>query len=92
LYSAVNRRRCARATTSVSPTTGAALGEPPVARIMRLQKRYPAARLERACARALHFRACSYKSVVAILRHRLDEEPLPTESGCPTMKGAGWVA
>jgi transposase len=46
--------------------------------IMRLQKRYPAVRLERACARALHFRACSYKSVVAILRHRLDEEPLPT--------------
>jgi len=46
--------------------------------IMRLQKRYPAARLERACARALHFRACSYKSVVAILRHRLDEEALPT--------------
>jgi hypothetical protein len=46
--------------------------------IMRLQKRYPAARLERACVRALHFRACSYKSVVAILRHRLDEEPLPT--------------
>src|SRR5207245_4989076 len=31
LYSAVKRRRCALATTSVSPTTGAALGEPPVA-------------------------------------------------------------
>jgi len=45
--------------------------------LMRLQKRYPAARLERACARALHFRACSYKSVVAILNHRLDEEDLP---------------
>jgi len=45
--------------------------------IMRLQKHYPAARLERACARALHFRACSYKSVVAILRHRRDEEELP---------------
>src|SRR5205807_1140251 len=29
--SAVKRRRCALATTSVSPTTGAALGEPPVA-------------------------------------------------------------
>jgi len=50
---------------------------------MRLQKRYPAARLERACARALHFRACSYKSVVAILNHRLDEEDLPTPADPP---------
>src|SRR5436190_1556762 len=33
--------------------------------LMRLQKRYPAARLERACARAPPFRACSYKSVGA---------------------------
>src|SRR5207245_3318791 len=31
LYSAVNRRRCALATTSVSPSTGAALGNTPVA-------------------------------------------------------------
>src|SRR5437667_146677 len=46
--------------------------------LMRLQKRYPAARLERACARALHLRACSYKSVVAIPNHRPDEEDLPT--------------
>ena len=51
--------------------------------LMRLQKRYPAARLERACARALHFRACSYKSVVAILNHRLDEEDLPTTTDPP---------
>jgi len=51
--------------------------------LMRLQKRYPAARLERACARALHFRACSYKSVVAILNHRLDEEALPTTTDPP---------
>jgi transposase len=51
--------------------------------LMRLQKRYPAARLERACARALHFRACSYKSVVAILHHRLDEEALPTTTTDP---------
>ena len=51
--------------------------------LMRLQKRYPTARLERACARALHFRACSYKSVVAILNHRLDEEDLPTAADPP---------
>jgi hypothetical protein len=51
--------------------------------LMRLQKRYPTARLERACARALHFRACSYKSVVAILHHRLDEEDLPTAADPP---------
>ena len=53
--------------------------------IMRLAKQYPAARLERACARALHFRACSYKSVVAILRHQRDAEPLPTEAEPPAL-------
>jgi hypothetical protein len=44
--------------------------------IMRLARQYPHARIERACARALHSRACSYKSVVAILRHHRDGEPL----------------
>jgi transposase len=53
--------------------------------IMRLAKQYPAARLERACARALHFRACSYKSVLAILRHHRDAEPLPTETEPPAL-------
>lgn len=53
--------------------------------IMRLAKQYPAARLERACARALHFRACSYKSVLAILRHHRDAEPLPTETEPPPL-------
>ncbi|MFN8544480.1 MAG: IS21 family transposase [Candidatus Binatia bacterium] len=53
--------------------------------IMRLAKHYPGARLERACARALHFRACSYKSVVAILRHHRDAEPLPTEAEPPPL-------
>jgi len=53
--------------------------------IMRLTKQYPLARLERACARALHFRACSYKSVLAILRHQRDAEPLPTEAEPPPM-------
>jgi hypothetical protein len=45
---------------------------------MRLQRTYPAERLERACARAVALRACSYRSVVAILRHKLDHQPLPS--------------
>jgi transposase len=53
--------------------------------IMRLAKQYPADRLERACARALYFRACSYKSVVAILRHHRDAEPLPTDVEPPPL-------
>jgi transposase len=53
--------------------------------IMRLAKQYPPARLERACARALHFRACSYKSVLAILRHHRDAEPLPTDTEPPPL-------
>jgi transposase len=53
--------------------------------IMRLAKQYPGARLERACARALYFRACSYKSVVAILRHHRDADPLPTEAEPPPL-------
>jgi hypothetical protein len=46
--------------------------------VMRLQRTYSAERLERACARAVALRACSYRSVVAILRHNLDRQPLPT--------------
>jgi transposase len=54
--------------------------------IIRLNTRYPEPRLERACARALVHRAISYRSVEAILKHKLDEqettaasahEPLP---------------
>lgn len=54
--------------------------------IIRLHKRYPAQRLEQACARALVNRAISYRSVEAILKHNLDApgtadspapEPLP---------------
>lgn len=66
---------------------GACLG------IMRLAKQGPPARLERACARALHFRACSSKSVLAILRHHRDAALLPTEAEAPPSRcmatGAG---
>ena len=51
--------------------------------VLRLAKRYPPARVERPCARALHFRACSYKSIVAILSHGLDAEPLPSAGEPP---------
>lgn len=45
--------------------------------LLRLGQRYPAARLEAACARALALRATSYKSVQSILRTGLDGQPLP---------------
>jgi hypothetical protein len=45
--------------------------------ILSLTKHYPADRLERACARALHFRTLTYKSVEAILLNGLDREQLP---------------
>ena len=43
--------------------------------ILHLNRRYEGERIEAACARALRVRACTYKSVVAILRHNLDREP-----------------
>lgn len=45
--------------------------------IIRLARRYGADRLEAACARALHLRSCSCRSVESILRHSLDRQPLP---------------
>jgi transposase len=47
--------------------------------ILHLGRRYEGERIEAACARALRVRACTYKSVVAILRNNLDREP-PQES------------
>lgn len=44
--------------------------------IMRLTKSYSPERLENACARALHIRAFSYKSVESILKKGLDQQPL----------------
>jgi transposase len=45
--------------------------------IMRLGKRYGDGRLEAACRRALRIGACSYKSIESILKHDLDQQPLP---------------
>jgi transposase len=45
--------------------------------IMRLSGRYPQARMEAACRRALVIGAHSYRSVESILAHGLDAAPLP---------------
>ena len=64
--------------------------------VIRLAKRYPDDRIERACARALSYRALSYRSVEAILKNNLDRvidasadqsRPLPPH---PNIRGAGY--
>lgn len=45
--------------------------------ILRLGKSVGDHRLEGACRRALHIGAASYKSIESILKHKLDQEPLP---------------
>ena len=47
--------------------------------ILRLGKRYGPERLEAACKRALAINSLSYKSVESMLKHRLDQKPLPEE-------------
>ncbi len=45
--------------------------------IIRLVRRYGTERVERACERALAFNACSYKSVLSILKTGLDGKDIP---------------
>lgn len=45
--------------------------------LVRLSGKYTVERLEAAAARALHFGAYSFASVVSILQHRLEDQPLP---------------
>jgi transposase len=47
--------------------------------IMRLSSRYPPARVEAACRRALVIGARSYRSVESILAHSLEATPLPPD-------------
>lgn len=47
--------------------------------ILRLAKKYGNERLESACARAVRFRARSYRNVESILKNGLDREPLPEQ-------------
>jgi transposase len=44
--------------------------------LLRLGKRYSPERLEKACARALAFRATSYKNVESILKNGLDQQSM----------------
>lgn len=48
--------------------------------LLRLEKRYSTERLEAACARALAFKAYSYKNVESILKKGLDQQPLSASS------------
>jgi transposase len=47
--------------------------------VMRLGKTYSNERLEAACARAVHSRVTSYKSIQSILKSGLDRQPLSPE-------------
>jgi transposase len=47
--------------------------------ILRLAKDFGDARLEAACRRALSIGAASYRSVESILKHNLDQKPLPDQ-------------
>jgi len=47
--------------------------------ILHLSRHYEDERIEAACARALRMRACSYKSVAAILKNNLDREAVEIE-------------
>ena len=47
--------------------------------IIRMGKLYGNARLEAACRRAYAMKAIGYKSVESILKHRLDEAPMPAD-------------
>ena len=53
--------------------------------IMRLGKTYSSARLEAACQRALALDACAYRSIESILKHGLDQQPLPPERVSPPL-------
>jgi transposase len=52
--------------------------------ILRLGKSFPE-RIERASARALHFKTLNYTSVASILRHKLDQIPLPGDEPQPSL-------
>ena len=45
--------------------------------VLRLAKQYTPQRIERAAARALHFRTLNSGSVASILKNNLDQLPLP---------------
>ncbi|MDF1524542.1 MAG: IS21 family transposase, partial [Trueperaceae bacterium] len=56
--------------------------------VLRLGKRYGDVRLDAACARALALGSVTFKSVDAILKNHLDEQPLETRPEAPLPKAA----
>ena len=52
--------------------------------ILRLAKSYGDGRLDAACRRAVAIGSTSYKSVQSILKHNLDQKPLPQENTTET--------
>ena len=53
--------------------------------IIRLVRDYTALRLEKACQRALTIRAYSYRSVVSILKAKLDQQPVHPNARQPSI-------
>jgi len=51
--------------------------------IIRLGRRYGAARLESACRRAMLLDACNYRSIKSILATAVDRQPLPKSGTAP---------
>jgi transposase len=52
--------------------------------VLRLAKSYGDQRLEAACKRAVAIGGKSYRSVESILKHNLDQKPLPDETAAVT--------
>jgi transposase len=89
-----NPRWCRERSRQIGPATGELierlLGDRPLDRlrsaqgILRLAKRFGEARLEAACARALHYGEIRYHTVRLILSKDLDLEPLPAAEAPPS--------
>lgn len=81
------RESCAAQAAAIGPDTAQVVGRllaekpvdrlPSVKRLLKLEKRYGALRMERACARALQFDDCSTGTVRRILEKGLDLAVLP---------------
>lgn len=90
----LTRQTCQEQAEAIGPATAAIvrtlLAARPVdrlrsaGRIVRLTERYPAARVERACARAEYFGATDYRTIQRILAEGRETEPLPPTPGTVT--------
>jgi transposase len=94
-YAEWSPTRLIRWAETIGPETGALVGEILARKphpeqgfrsclgIIRLGRRYTPERLERACGRARMLTVPSYRSVESILKHGLDQQPLPTPPSPP---------